>query len=238
MSDDESALSDEQYELLLADCDEALATGQTPGPLSQAFTPPELRPSLERDLACIKLLRQWRAGSTAAAPLAGAPPVRIGRFEIRRELGRGGFGVVFLAFDSQLRREVALKVPRADALVTPDLRARFQQEARAASALDHVNLVPVYEAGEIGAVCYIASAYCPGVTLAKWLEQLSAPMVCPEAAALLVQLAEAVQHAHSRGVLHRDLKPENILLGSGGVASGEFTTHASPLASRPSPLTP
>src|SRR5262249_1337923 len=147
-----------------------------PGPLSQAATPAELRPGMERDLACIKLLRQWRAGSTAASPLTGAQPVRIGRFEIRRELGRGGFGVVFLAFDAQLRREVAREVPRGEALVPPELRARFQQEARAASALDHVNLVPVYEAGEIGAVCYIASAFCPGVTLAKWLEQRSEPM--------------------------------------------------------------
>ena len=152
MTEDNSTPGDEQYELLLADCDEALATGRTPTGISEGVTPAQLPAGMERDLACIKLLRQWRAemGLTAAAPLAGAPPVRIGRFEIRRELGRGGFGVVFLAFDSKLHREVALKVPRADALVTPELRARFQQEARAASALDHANLVPVYEAGESG----------------------------------------------------------------------------------------
>jgi tetratricopeptide (TPR) repeat protein len=237
MIEDESDPADEAYESILAECDEALATGQTPSALSPAGTPVEQQAGMERDLACIKLLRQWRsrAGSTAAPP-AAAPPVRLGRFEIRQELGRGGFGVVFLALDTRLGRLVALKVPRADVLVTAELRARFQQEARAASALDHPHLVPIYEAGEIGAVCYIASAYCPGVTLAQWLEQRSAPMAGREAAALLVPLAEAVQHAHSRGILHRDLKPANILLHGG---SDDLSVRAeSPARNEESPLTP
>src|SRR5579872_2818484 len=213
MKDDELALDDERYELFLADCDEALAVGRT-NVLPQTETPVDLRPGMERDLECIKLLRQWSArdASSSEAKIAAALPDRFGRFEIRRELGRGGFGAVFLAFDTQLRREVALKVPRLDALVTPELRARFHQEARAASALDHINLVQVYEAGEIGIFSYIAYAYCPGLTLAQWLEQRREPVTGPEAAALMVKLAEAVQHAHNRGVLHRDLKPDNILM--------------------------
>jgi tetratricopeptide (TPR) repeat protein len=213
MSGNELDPSDEQYELLLADCDEVLAIGQSTV-LPTIETPAELRPGMERDLECIKLLRQWgaRAAPTSEAKTATALPAQFGRFEIRRELGRGGFGVVFLAFDTKLRREVALKVPRADALVTPELRARFHQEARAASGLDHINLVQVYEAGEIGVFSYIAYAFCPGVTLTQWLEQWNKPVACTDAAALLVKLAEAVQHAHNRGVLHRDLKPDNILM--------------------------
>src|SRR5205823_9946850 len=132
------------------------------------------------------------------------------------ELGRGAHGIVFLAHDPRLGRDVALKVPRPEAVVTPELRERFLREARAAAGLDHPGLVPVYEAGEIGPVCYIASAYCPGVTLAAWLKQRAEPVPFAEAAALVVALAEAVQHAHSRGVLHRDLKPANVLLQESG----------------------
>jgi tetratricopeptide (TPR) repeat protein len=158
------------------------------------------------------------AGSTApAAPGAGdAPaegaPVTIGRFRILRELGSGGFGLVFLAHDPLLCREVALKVPRPDALASPELRRRFRQEAQAAAGLAHPNLVPVYEAGEAGPVCYIASAYCPGITLAEWLKRQTEPVPWRQAAQLVATLAGAVEHAHRRGVVHRDLKPGNILL--------------------------
>src|SRR5262249_39830352 len=109
-------------------------------------------------------------------------------------------------------RDIALKIPRADTLSTPALRQRFQHEARAAAGLDHPNLVPVYEAGEVGPVCYIASAYCPGPTLAHWLKERHELLPARAAAALVATLADAVQHAHDRGVLHRDLKPSNILL--------------------------
>jgi WD40 repeat protein len=139
-------------------------------------------------------------------------PNHLGRFEIQRELGRGGFGIVFLAYDPSVGRQVALKLPRSDVLVSPEVRVRFHHEARAAAGLDHPNIVPVHEAGEIGAVCYIASAYCPGITLAEWLRGRTEPVGVRPAAELLATLADAVHHAHSRGVLHRDLKPANVLL--------------------------
>src|SRR5262249_22557463 len=131
---------------------------------------------------------------------------------IRRELGRGACGVVFLAYDPQLDREVALKVPRPEALTTPELRQRFEREARAAAGLDHPNLMPVFEVGVEGAVCYIASAYCPGGTWAAWLKQRGEPAPYRLAARLVATLAGAVQHAHDRGIIHRDLKPGNVLL--------------------------
>ncbi len=120
--------------------------------------------------------------------------------------------MVFLATDTELGREVALKVPRPEGLVTTELRERFVREARAAAGLDHPNVMPVFEAGAEGPICYIASAYCPGITLAEWLTNRSEAVPLPLAARLIATLAEAVQHAHERGVIHRDLKPSNVLL--------------------------
>ena len=139
-------------------------------------------------------------------------PLEFGRFSIVRELGRGGFGVVFLAEDTVLGRRVALKVPRPEVLVTPEFRRRFLREAEAASRLDHPHIVPVYEVGEEGPVCYIASAYCEGSTLAQWLHTQTKPVPVRVASRLVAVLAAAVAHAHERGILHRDLKPGNILL--------------------------
>ena len=139
-------------------------------------------------------------------------PTRIGRFEIQDEIGSGGFGIVFHAFDPKLHREVALKIPRLGALATDTLRNRFMREVRAAAALDHPHIVPVFEAGEENSISYIVSAYCRGPDLAAWLRQRTELLPFRLAARLVSTLAEAVQHAHSRGVLHRDLKPSNILL--------------------------
>ena len=139
-------------------------------------------------------------------------PARIGRFEVRCLLGQGGFGIVYRAYDPVLCREVALKIPRADALVDEECLARFQREARAAAGLEHPNLVPVHEAGQLGPICYIALAYCPGSDLAAWLKERKAPVRSAEAARLVWILARAIDHAHRQGVLHRDLKPSNVLL--------------------------
>ena len=101
----------------------------------------------------------------------GTNPTHIGRFEIIKELGRGGYGVVMLARDPRLNRLVALKVPRPEAMVTPDLRARFLREAEAAALLKHPHILPIYEQGSIGPVCYIAMEYCEGPSLLAWLDR-------------------------------------------------------------------
>jgi WD40 repeat protein len=143
-----------------------------------------------------------RDGSTAT----------LGRFQLCRLLGRGGFGIVFLADDPTLCRSVALKIPRPEILFAKHAKQRFIREAQLAALLDHPGIVPVYETGEIGPLWYIASAYCNGPTLAAWLFRRREPAPSRLAAQIILYLSEAVQHAHSRGVLHRDLKPSNILL--------------------------
>lgn len=149
---------------------------------------------------------------------------KFGRFEIIRELGRGGLGVVFLAHDPVLNRQVAIKIPRPEALMTPDLRMRFSREAQAAARLTHPHLVSVYEVGEVGPICYIASAFVEGPNLAKWLRGRRPAPTARQAASIVAVLADAMQYAHQHGVLHRDLKPSNVLLEPACQPSGGDST--------------
>jgi serine/threonine protein kinase/tetratricopeptide (TPR) repeat protein len=179
--------------------------------------------------ACLQLLSRASpssAGSTEASVADHTPTSRNesgqlskfafagDRFEIRRMLGHGGFGVVLLALDRRLGREIAMKVPRPEILASRNMRQQFLHEAQAAAALDHPNIVPVYDTGEIGPVCFITSRYVPGPTLSEWFREQEAQLPPNRASALVAMIAEAVHYAHSRGVLHRDLKPANVLLES------------------------
>ena len=157
-------------------------------------------------------------------PMIGSESERVhtnfGRFRIVKELGRGGFGVVFLAIDADLNLSPALKLPLAEPLLDADVRLRFLREAKASAVLDHPNLVPLYEAGEIDSICYLASAYCEGPTLGS----VARPATIGRASrsrgsAPVADMAIAVQHSHERGVLHRDLKPSNIMIEQGEAAS-------------------
>jgi WD40 repeat protein len=203
---------DDEFADRLAQYDEALILGVDPD-CSRSESDPDLDRRLTEAQDCLNILESaWPRAQRSPDPLISqAPPTSLGRFQFLHELGRGGHGVVFLAFDTQLRRRVALKVPRPEALVTPELRARFLREAEIAARLDHPNLVPLYEVGEDGPLVFIVSAYCPGVSLNVWLRDH--PLLEPrQAASLLLALAEAMTYVHAGGVLHRDIKPANILL--------------------------
>ncbi len=141
-------------------------------------------------------------------------PFDFGEYTIRGEIGRGGMGVVFEAVQKALARNVALKVLPFHAMSDPKQRERFYREAQAAAALDHPNIVPVYEVGECDDRPYFSMKYVVGTTLAARLGD--GPLDPRDAARLLVPIASAIQHAHEHDVLHRDLKPSNILLDAEG----------------------
>lgn len=149
--------------------------------------------------------------------------MRLGRFAVRRWVGVGGFGVVFLAHDELLRREVALKLPRAQVLAHPEVRERFLREAKAAAQLYHPNIVPLFDAGEAEGICYITSGYCSGPTLDAWLAAEKGLAPIETVLAWTTQLADALHHAHGHRVLHRDIKPSNILLDPNPADHRQFT---------------
>jgi WD40 repeat protein len=158
---------------------------------------------------CLLMLDEvWPAAGDQSVGM----PRQFGRFSIVSELGRGGFGVVFLAEDPLLGRRVALKVPRAEVLSQSEGWRRFLREARTASRLDHPNLVPLLEAGAIGPVGYIVSAFVEGPTLERCLKGARGGAPALFSARLIARLAGAIEHVHARGILHRDLKPANILM--------------------------
>ena len=136
--------------------------------------------------------------------------LKIRRFEILDEIGRGGHGVVFRANDRVLKRLVALKLPRPEVLHSKEMRRRFVAEAQVVAALDHPNIIKVYDAGFEAAVCYIAQELCNGPSLGNWLKDQPAKIRADVAASVTLALARGLDHAHQRGVLHRDLKPANV----------------------------
>jgi serine/threonine protein kinase len=142
-----------------------------------------------------------------------SPLQTIGRFEVISRLGAGGFGTVWKARDRELDRIVAVKVPRKGQLGPADAE-QFFREARAAAQLRHAHIVPVHEVGRDGETLFIVSDFVFGVDLSTWL---SGKRASPwEVAELCGSVADALHHAHQKGVVHRDLKPSNIMIDESG----------------------
>ncbi len=143
----------------------------------------------------------------------GTEAQMLGHFELRGRIGAGHFGTVWIARDTQLDRDVAIKVPRKEQLDGSDAE-QFLREARASAQLRHPNIVSVHEVGRQGDTLYIVSEFVKGVTLADSLTG-NQPTI-REAAELCAKLADALDHAHQAGVIHRDLKPANVMLDVDG----------------------
>src|SRR5688572_1543255 len=138
----------------------------------------------------------------------------LDRFRVVRKLGSGGMGEVYLAEDTRLNRKVALKLLPEGLLADPEIRRRFSQEARAVSALNHPQIVTIYDVGAAGQRDFIAMEFVDGQTLRELLT--AGPLEIRRAFDLVAQAAAGLSAAHESGIVHRDVKPENLMVNRKG----------------------
>jgi tRNA A-37 threonylcarbamoyl transferase component Bud32 len=220
----QSADHEEQLALLVSNLTDRVQRGEMVDLEAECRKAPEFASDLRELWGVIVVARAAGSNSALLAPTLPQTtdlpsdsfqlPARFGDYELRQELGRGGMGVVYRAWQGSLSREVAVKMILRGQLATQTDRERFEAEAQAAAKLDHPGIVPVYEVGEIDSRAYFSMKVVRGTTLGHRL--IAGPLPPREAAAILAAVARAIHFAHMRGVLHRDLKPSNILLDENG----------------------
>jgi WD40 repeat protein/predicted Ser/Thr protein kinase len=225
-------------ELIRLDLSYRRARGESPRSGDYLSRLPELEPTWVADLvrADLGLTEDLRGGGapsassvqsagtspSGAGPTLPRPPREADRsplpdvagYEVQKELGRGGMGVVYQARQLALKRAVALKMIRLARHAGPDDHKRFRVEAEAVARLQHPNIVQIYEIGESAGLPYFSLEYVEGGTLREQLA--AAPLAPADAARLVAKLARAMHYAHQKGVIHRDLKPANVLLTKDG----------------------
>jgi serine/threonine protein kinase len=159
----------------------------------------------------------YASGEDSREALSLIYPTKIGRYTIVSRLGKGGFGEVFLAFDEELERPVAIKVPRPERVSRPEDVQAYLNEARILASLDHSHIVPVYDVGRTDdGLCFVVSKHIEGSDLKAKIEHARPPF--RDSAERIATVAEALHYAHTRGLVHRDIKPANILIDGSGKA--------------------
>ncbi|MGO9112629.1 MAG: WD40 repeat domain-containing serine/threonine protein kinase [Thermoguttaceae bacterium] len=234
---DQSLPDEERLDAVIAEYLAAVESGQCPdrqtillkhpelaGPLQEFFADEEhfqrvaapLRPKKSRNYApCVPGSETSTQGYAPSSAVPVPPrPSRFGDYELIEEIARGGMGVVYRARQVSLNRPVALKMILAGRLASAADVERFRREAEAVARLDHPNIVPIYEVGAEDGHHYFSMKLVEGGDLTRDLPRFMED--ARAAASLVAAVADAVHHAHQRGVLHRDLKPRNILLGADG----------------------
>jgi len=169
-------------------------------------------PALE--IAAKALAGDAQTADQTQAPNSIAAPRRIGPYQVLALLGKGGMGEVYLALDTRLGRRVAIKLLPAEFTAAAERVSRFAQEARAASAFNHPNIITIYEIDDIENTHYIVTEYVEGETLRRRLD--AGPLNLQEALDFAIQIATALEAAHHAGIIHRDIKPGNVMVRPDG----------------------
>jgi serine/threonine protein kinase len=165
----------------------------------------------------------WAEGTIRGS--SGLPAgTEFAGFRIERTLGHGGMGIVYLAQELRLEREVALKVIRAELAEDERFRARFREESRTAASIEHPRVVTVFGAGERDGLLYVSMRYVPGRDLGRLISARGA-LPADEAATLIAEVADGLDAVHAAGLVHRDVKPANVLVGEPGPRDLEPTAY-------------
>ena len=152
--------------------------------------------------------------------MALAPGTTLGPYRIDAPLGAGGMGEVYKATDTRLDRTVAIKVLPEHVASDPDLKQRFEREAKTVAALSHPHICPVFDVGEQDGINFLVMEYLDGQTLAQRLEKGALPL--DQALTIAIEIADALDKAHRQRIVHRDLKPGNIMLTAAGTKLLDF----------------
>jgi serine/threonine-protein kinase len=216
---------DERLAELLAGLTTQAQQGRPPDIDGLAAAHPDLADELRELWAAAQFANEFTRPSKTKPTLTTNGPVRVepalsplprtfGDFDLLEEIGRGGMGIIYKAWQRSLQRTVAVKmILRGELATLADLK-RFQAEAQSAAHLSHPNIVPIFDAGEVDGQAYFSMPCIEGQTLAALMAH--GPLRPHDAARYLAAVARAVQYAHERGVLHRDLKPSNVLIDANG----------------------
>ena len=206
-------------ELLEAECMTRIAIGETPNREELATRFPQIAHRIDLGRIAAQVKREGGlaeaevaagSGSHGAAELQSAPE----RYQIRAVLGQGAMGTVFRAYDTELQREVALKIPSTEAGKDRKVWSRLFSEARAVARIQHRNVCPVFDVGQSHGRYYLAMALVQGESLAARLQR--GCLDCRQAAMLAWKLAGALAVVHAAGIIHRDVKPQNVMLDAEG----------------------